>query len=327
MKPLRLAILSTICVLLATSAQSADVPPASFDRIVFSLPDDYSGRQVSATLASDGSVAVTWRLAETRPRQLSYNPEQDRFEYVTDAGPRAVLASGERIPIDKVVSSANESSPPPNIRAEGNRVESNDVHNEWSFRLPEQKAVAAGTLHANVLGQLFFRDEDGGFYSLTRSGKLRFRLSLPQSPDVAECAAGANGDAVCASASFGVIGIQGRGQAPRLRIDGTERFFPQPPEIRSGTAYVPFRSLFEAMGATVSWNQKNRTASASKGKRTVRLTIGASTAYVNGKQVKLDHPPVERSGTTLVPLRFVSEALGYYVVWEDATKTIQIATP
>lgn len=46
------------------------------------------------------------------------------------------------------------------------------------------------------------------------------------------------------------------------------------------------------------------------------LTIGSTTAIVDGREVELDVPPQIVNGRTLVPLRFVAEALGCRVDWE-----------
>ncbi|MFC5469431.1 copper amine oxidase N-terminal domain-containing protein [Cohnella suwonensis] len=109
-------------------------------------------------------------------------------------------------------------------------------------------------------------------------------------------------------------------------IDGREKFFPYPPQLVNGSVFIPFRNLFEALGATVRWDGKSRTVEALKGKRKVRLTIGKSTAEVNGKAVKIAQTPFVKNGATFIPLRLAGEALGYVVVWENATRTIQIVS-
>ena len=53
----------------------------------------------------------------------------------------------------------------------------------------------------------------------------------------------------------------------------------------------------------------------------VQLTIGSTTAYVNGQAVTLDVAPVIEGGRTLMPLRFIAEAVGAEVAWDGATST------
>jgi len=59
---------------------------------------------------------------------------------------------------------------------------------------------------------------------------------------------------------------------------------------------------------------------------TVVLQVNSTTAIVNGESVTLDVAPYidASSGRTLVPLRFISESLGYLVKWDDQDKTVRI---
>ena len=59
-------------------------------------------------------------------------------------------------------------------------------------------------------------------------------------------------------------------------------------------------------------------------KTEIKLTIGSKTAYVNGEPKELLQAPVAINGTTMVPVRFISEAFGYNVGWNQTTKTVTI---
>ena len=124
--------------------------------------------------------------------------------------------------------------------------------------------------------------------------------------------------------SLGIFAVREKINAPRLIIDGKERFFTQRPEIMNDRTFVPLRSIFEAMQTKVDWNGETQTVTAIKGKRTINLTLDSDKAYLNGKNIQLDTPPVLYQGSLYVPLRFVGEALGATVIWENATRTIQI---
>lgn len=56
----------------------------------------------------------------------------------------------------------------------------------------------------------------------------------------------------------------------------------------------------------------------------IKMTLGQKTAFVNGWPVELLRAPEEKSGTTLVPVRFLSEALGFTVKYEPKTREITI---
>jgi hypothetical protein len=59
----------------------------------------------------------------------------------------------------------------------------------------------------------------------------------------------------------------------------------------------------------------------------IKLTIGASDAIVNGSKVKLDVPAQIVKGSTVVPLRFVTESLGCALGWEPKAQIITITYP
>jgi hypothetical protein len=80
------------------------------------------------------------------------------------------------------------------------------------------------------------------------------------------------------------------------------------------------------MGATVDWDNATRTVTASRGNMDLILPLGSRIATVNGREVTLDVPARTMGGSTMVPLRFIGEALGARVSWENPTQTVYIET-
>lgn len=109
-----------------------------------------------------------------------------------------------------------------------------------------------------------------------------------------------------------------------VTINGTKQNFPQSAVVTNRSTLVPMRAIFEKLGATIMWSQKSSMVTATKGDTVIKLTIGNQTAYVNGTPVKLSSKPQLVNGNTMVPLRFVSEALGGSVTWDQANKTVKI---
>ncbi|WP_236291477.1 stalk domain-containing protein [Paenibacillus allorhizoplanae] len=107
-------------------------------------------------------------------------------------------------------------------------------------------------------------------------------------------------------------------------LDGNELTFDTPPIITDGTTLVPLRKIFETLGSQIQWDNSTRTVTATKGDILITYKIGEKNGYKNGKAVTMEVPGVISNGFTLVPLRFVSEALGALVAWNGETKRIDI---
>ena len=112
----------------------------------------------------------------------------------------------------------------------------------------------------------------------------------------------------------------------RVEVNGRPLSFSVPPTVMAGRTIVPLRGIFEALGAQVNWDESTSTITGTKGDTNVRLVVGAHSATVNGRTVYLDAPATIIGGSTMVPLRFVSEALGADVRWFEATQTVSITT-
>jgi hypothetical protein len=109
--------------------------------------------------------------------------------------------------------------------------------------------------------------------------------------------------------------------------DGVTYTLDVPPMILAGSTFVPMRFIGERLSAEITWVASEKKVIYKLGKTIVEIWIGKKEAKVNGAEYKLASPPVIVSGKTLVPLRFVAEALGAKVTWQGETKTIIIEYP
>ncbi|MBE7053065.1 MAG: hypothetical protein E7391_02180 [Ruminococcaceae bacterium] len=109
-----------------------------------------------------------------------------------------------------------------------------------------------------------------------------------------------------------------------VTIYGAPYQFDVMPINENGRVLVPMRAIFEKLGAKVEWDDATKTVTGTKLGKEVKLTIGDTTAYVNGSAVALDVPAKIVDNRTLVPVRFISESMGAKVDWIDETKTVVV---
>ena len=110
-----------------------------------------------------------------------------------------------------------------------------------------------------------------------------------------------------------------------VKLNGEWMHFDVDPVLVNDRTLVPFRAIFEALGCTVSWDDINQTAIGMRNGQKIILPIGSTTVSVSGTAKILDQPAILIDGRTMVPLRFVSEAVGAQVQWVDETQTVIIA--
>jgi len=103
-----------------------------------------------------------------------------------------------------------------------------------------------------------------------------------------------------------------------------------PPKIVNGRTFLPLRPLFEELGGEVRWRAQASEVGIRYNNRTMLLTIGSNTAaWGNGTQMKIDQNsdvvPFVENGFTLLPLRFISEAFGLKVEWNEAEQSVTVS--
>ncbi|MDQ2991230.1 MAG: copper amine oxidase N-terminal domain-containing protein [Candidatus Eremiobacteraeota bacterium] len=105
-------------------------------------------------------------------------------------------------------------------------------------------------------------------------------------------------------------------------VNGQVVGFDQPPIERAGRVFVPLRGVFERLGAGVVYS--NGLINATGNGRNISLRIGSTQAVINGQTQYVDVAPFLVGSRTLVPLRFVAQALGAAVDWNQGSRTVTI---
>ncbi|HHW03264.1 MAG TPA: polysaccharide deacetylase family protein [Thermoanaerobacterales bacterium] len=115
------------------------------------------------------------------------------------------------------------------------------------------------------------------------------------------------------------------------------------PFIQNGSTMVPLRFIAQSLGARVDWIPAENKITVSTPEKDIELWVRPLTihydngvpsgnagnsswqeAVVNGKRVFLEAPPIVRFDRVMVPLRFLSEALGFEVKWYQDQRMVEI---
>ena len=105
---------------------------------------------------------------------------------------------------------------------------------------------------------------------------------------------------------------------------------PVPAQIVNDRTMLPMRSIFERVGAKVTWIEAEKIIFATKGSLLVTMQIDNNVMSVQQiendeiKKIELDSAPFIKDGSTMVPVRAVAESLGYNVGWDSETRTVNI---
>lgn len=97
-----------------------------------------------------------------------------------------------------------------------------------------------------------------------------------------------------------------------------------PSFIYGDRTLVPVRFVAQSFGADVEWDQKTKTATVLHDNKVVKLTIDSNKVVVNSESKTLDNNSIPKlvsfsnnDSRTMVPVRFISEVLGYDVGWDS----------
>ena len=110
-----------------------------------------------------------------------------------------------------------------------------------------------------------------------------------------------------------------------LIVNG-EKIEPEvPAQIIGDRTMVPIRFIAEALGNTVEWDEEKRLVLVdSSSIKVEEVTDPAIRLFVAGKEIPTEVQPQIINGRTMVPVRFVAEALGADVGWDGKTYTVTI---
>src|SRR5450759_2456054 len=129
-----------------------------------------------------------------------------------------------------------------------------------------------------------------------------------------------------------VYGVPGSKTIVIIMIIGSNRLEGKKdagPQIKWGRTFVPLASIIEALGGRIDWNAKTHTVTIVLGTQTLVLHIGNAYAVANGKRFRIGSNPdvapyIQAPGRTMLPVRFIAEKLGAFVIWNSALHSVTL---
>ncbi len=109
-----------------------------------------------------------------------------------------------------------------------------------------------------------------------------------------------------------------------VRLDGGKVKFDTEPRLVNDRTFVPMRTIYEAFGAKIYWNDNEKSVTSQYNGTEIYLKVGSDEMLVNGEVVELEDAPFIAEDRTLVPVRAISEALGCYVDWDEDDRIVYI---
>lgn len=125
----------------------------------------------------------------------------------------------------------------------------------------------------------------------------------------------------------GMFGVASASTAPKIFVDGSQLHSDVDPVITQGTTLVPLAVLSTGLGYDVKWDNSIKQVTVKDKSTTIVLTIGNTIGSVNNESYEMLQAPSIIKGRTMVPLRFVTEILGFTLEWKQAEKEIYLTSP
>jgi hypothetical protein len=114
----------------------------------------------------------------------------------------------------------------------------------------------------------------------------------------------------------------------KCRLNGVEVDLDVAPYLKDGRTYLPVRYAVQALGigdGGIQWNGEEGIVTINDGSRTLKLLIGSKIMYAGNLPVTMDAAPeIAEPGRTMLPLRWVAEALGAEVEWDAGRQTVTV---
>jgi len=99
------------------------------------------------------------------------------------------------------------------------------------------------------------------------------------------------------------------------------------PYIKGGRTFLPLRYVANALGVNddnIIWDPVSKAVTIFKGDRIAQVTIGSKTMLVNGVTVNMDVAPEITDERTMLPIRWMGQALGATIDWDAEARSVTV---
>lgn len=100
-----------------------------------------------------------------------------------------------------------------------------------------------------------------------------------------------------------------------------------PVTTASEKAFVPLRSIADALGAETESDAKTGSVNVVLGSQSLRVLVGDTHATLNGMPFTLKHAPFRVRGRVMISLDAVARALHVHAKYDEHNARIEVSTP
>lgn len=108
-------------------------------------------------------------------------------------------------------------------------------------------------------------------------------------------------------------------------VNGSIIKCPEKPVLINAVAYIPLRAFSDAVGGEIGWNSEDGAATMNKDGHTFVFYPGKGYCISDGE--RKEYSAIIYKNLTFVPVRAISELLGFEVIWDDFYLTVRINAP
>jgi len=118
----------------------------------------------------------------------------------------------------------------------------------------------------------------------------------------------------------------------KIIVEGSElQLDAEVPIIVNSRTLIPLRRLLVGLGVpdnteNIQWIGETREVKVIYNGVNIDLAIDSTKGYINGKEYTLDAAPIIHRDRTYLPARFVGEALGYTISWDQYTPAVLVTS-